>query len=146
MPTNGNGPLPGAETSEGGYNNSAHETKPRPKNAQAAFSHGYCATCGTHDYLRPLHGKRGGPGCCLSCIDKWDAEWACGCADSLRNFPVLPGIGFLTIVADNDAKGAGQDAARACARSWAARGHEVEVLIPTRSVRTSMTLCGGRHE
>jgi phage/plasmid primase-like uncharacterized protein len=56
--------------------------------------------------------------------------WACGCADTLKNFPVLPGIEFLTILADNDAKGAGQGAAHVCAERWADAGREVEVLTP----------------
>jgi hypothetical protein len=45
--------------------------------AQASgFIHGYCAECGKHDYIGPLHGERGGPRCCLLCIGKWDAEHA----------------------------------------------------------------------
>jgi phage/plasmid primase-like uncharacterized protein len=56
--------------------------------------------------------------------------WACGCDDTLRHFPVLPGIEHLTILADNDAKGAGQEAARDCAERWAKAGREVEVLTP----------------
>jgi hypothetical protein len=58
--------------------------------------------------------------------------WACGCADSLRNFPILPGIEFLTILADNDANSAGQDAARDCADRLADAGREAEVLTPTK--------------
>jgi hypothetical protein len=38
------------------------------------FTHGCCSMCGRHEYLRPLHGERGGPMCCLVCIGKWDAE------------------------------------------------------------------------
>jgi hypothetical protein len=38
------------------------------------FAHGACAICGKQDYLRPLHGERGGPHCCLLCIGQWDAE------------------------------------------------------------------------
>jgi hypothetical protein len=56
--------------------------------------------------------------------------WACGCNDNVRNFPTLSGIGHLTVLADNDAKGAGQAAAHACAGRWAAAGREVEVLTP----------------
>jgi phage/plasmid primase-like uncharacterized protein len=56
--------------------------------------------------------------------------WACGCDDNLRNFPTLPGIGHLTVLADNDVKRAGQAAARACAERWAEAGREVEVLTP----------------
>jgi hypothetical protein len=56
--------------------------------------------------------------------------WACGCADNLRNFPVLPGIQHLTILADNDESGAGQAAACACAERWSEEGRDVEVLTP----------------
>ena len=40
----------------------------------SGFTHGYCAMCGKHDCVGPLHGERGGPKCCLLCIGKWDAE------------------------------------------------------------------------
>jgi hypothetical protein len=56
--------------------------------------------------------------------------WATGCADNLRHFPLLPGVEFLTIIADNDASGTGQTAARMCAKRWADAGREAEVLIP----------------
>jgi phage/plasmid primase-like uncharacterized protein len=56
--------------------------------------------------------------------------WATGCDDNVRRFPVLPGVEYLTILADNDAKGAGQEAARDCAKRWAAAGRKAEVLIP----------------
>ncbi|WP_181769657.1 toprim domain-containing protein, partial [Bradyrhizobium sp. UNPA324] len=57
--------------------------------------------------------------------------WACGHADNLRKFPVLSGIEALTILADNDASGTGQDAARECAERWEAADRWVEVLTPT---------------
>jgi len=56
--------------------------------------------------------------------------WACGGDDNIRNFPVLSGIEYLTILADADRSGAGQRAARDCAKRWAAAGREVEILIP----------------
>ena len=56
--------------------------------------------------------------------------WACGSAGNVANFPVLPGIEFLTILADADANGKGQSAARVCAKRWAAAGREVEFSIP----------------
>jgi len=55
--------------------------------------------------------------------------WACGGSDSLRH-PVLSGIESLTILADNDANSAGQDAARDCADRWEAGGRWVEILTP----------------
>jgi hypothetical protein len=36
--------------------------------------HGCCAICSKHDYLMPLHGDKGGPGCCLLCMGAWHAE------------------------------------------------------------------------
>jgi hypothetical protein len=56
--------------------------------------------------------------------------WSLVDADNLQDFPVLPAIEHLTIVADADASNRGQDAARICAKRWAAAGHTVEVLIP----------------
>lgn len=56
--------------------------------------------------------------------------WACGGTDTLRHFPLLSGINSLTIIADNDANGAGQAAARECADRWANDGRWIEVLTP----------------
>ena len=49
----------------------------------------------------------------------------------MRNFPVLDGIEFLTVFADNDENGIGQEAAIACAQRWMEAGREAEVLTPT---------------
>jgi len=57
--------------------------------------------------------------------------WAAGCADNLRNFPVLDGIEFLTVFADNDESGTGQEAAITCAQRWMEADREAEVLTPT---------------
>jgi phage/plasmid primase-like uncharacterized protein len=56
--------------------------------------------------------------------------WACGTAGNLEDFPVLPGIEALTILADNDASGRGQEAAHRCADRWADAGREVTILTP----------------
>ena len=56
--------------------------------------------------------------------------WACASAGNLGAFPVLSGISGLTIIADNDANGAGQSHAQECARRWVDAGVEVEILIP----------------
>jgi hypothetical protein len=56
--------------------------------------------------------------------------WACGCAGNMADFPVLAGIESLTLLVDNDAKNAGQDAAASCARRWLAAGREVIRLTP----------------
>jgi hypothetical protein len=36
--------------------------------------HSTCAKCRQHDYVRPLHGDKGGPFCCVVCIGKHNAE------------------------------------------------------------------------
>jgi hypothetical protein len=56
--------------------------------------------------------------------------WACGSAGTLEAFPVLAGIEALTILADHDASGRGQEAAECCAERWAEAGKEVTVLTP----------------
>jgi hypothetical protein len=59
--------------------------------------------------------------------------WATGSAGMLRDFPVLSGIGGLTILVDNDHSQAGQTAARACAERWATAPTapcEVTLLMP----------------
>jgi putative DNA primase/helicase len=51
--------------------------------------------------------------------------WSTIDAGNLARFPVLAGLGALTIAADNDATGLG--AAEACARAWGAAGVEVYI-------------------
>jgi hypothetical protein len=40
----------------------------------ADYAHDNCAICKKRDYVRPLHGDKGGPLCCLLCQGKWHAE------------------------------------------------------------------------
>lgn len=54
--------------------------------------------------------------------------WACGDADNVRTLPVLPGIEFLTVLADRDL--AGLHAARTCATRWAEAGSRARVQPP----------------
>jgi hypothetical protein len=56
--------------------------------------------------------------------------WAAGCADNVKNLPVLAGIECLTLLVDNDASGKGQRAAAEGARIWVAAGREVIRLTP----------------
>jgi phage/plasmid primase-like uncharacterized protein len=67
--------------------------------------------------------------------------WSLIDATNLKAFPPLPGIEYLTIFSDNDeAKRRpdgtlwcpGPDAAKACAKRWAAAGVDAEVLTPDR--------------
>jgi Toprim domain-containing protein/CHC2-type zinc finger protein len=61
--------------------------------------------------------------------------WALGSASAIKAFPVLGGIEALTILVDHDApdhnsRRAGQEAARTCAKRWAAAGREVRLITP----------------
>ena len=51
--------------------------------------------------------------------------WALGSTSKLIDFPVLGGIETLTILVDNDADGAGQNAAAECSERWLEAGREV---------------------
>ena len=53
-----------------------------------------------------------------------------GAKDILKKLPPLVGVERLIILADNDANGQGQTAARACAGNWRHAGREVVVLTP----------------
>ena len=56
--------------------------------------------------------------------------WSCGSTSIMRTFPVLTGVEALTIIADHDANGAGEHAAKICADRWRASGREVRVFRP----------------
>ncbi len=56
--------------------------------------------------------------------------WAAMDAGNLGAFPVVPGIEALTIIADNDKSGTGQEAASRCAHRWHASGREVRIAMP----------------
>lgn len=60
----------------------------------------------------------------------WQPVWAALTAGGIERFPVLPGIEALAIFADNDESGRGVQAARQCARHWAAAGREVRITYP----------------
>jgi hypothetical protein len=56
--------------------------------------------------------------------------WAAGDAGHIAKFPALPGIDELTILADNDEAGSGQQAAAECEWRWVAADRRVTVLTP----------------
>jgi hypothetical protein len=56
--------------------------------------------------------------------------WALGGTSELKSFPVLSGIEALTILVDNDANGAGQNAAAQCSARWLEAGRDVFRPIP----------------
>jgi hypothetical protein len=72
--------------------------------------------------------------------------WAAGCADGVRNFPVLAGVETITLLVDNDTSGVGQDAAAECARRWDAAGREVLRLTPRKEGVDFNDIVGKRHE
>jgi hypothetical protein len=64
--------------------------------------------------------------------DGWAPIWALGAAGNLASFPVLPGVGSLTIFGDNDDEKTqvGERAAYETASRWRAAGRDVTVYIP----------------
>lgn len=58
----------------------------------------------------------------------WRPVWAATSAGAIARFPLLPGIGALTIFADPD--GAGMRAAEDCAQRWADAGREARLCTP----------------
>jgi putative DNA primase/helicase len=56
--------------------------------------------------------------------------WAVGSAGGIRNFPVLPGIGALSILRETDDQGANEHATNACAERWLAASREVLAVTP----------------
>lgn len=60
----------------------------------------------------------------------WGPVWSALFSGGIAGFPVLGGIDALTIFADHDDNGAGQDAALRCAERWADAGREVIIRTP----------------
>ena len=60
------------------------------------------------------------------------AMWASGNAQGMKDFPVLPAVKVLMLLADNDASNTGQNAAKACADRWVAAGRTVMIVTPRR--------------
>jgi hypothetical protein len=48
----------------------------------------------------------------------------------MKTFPVLNGIDCLTVIADHDASGAGEAAAREVETRWRRAGREARIFIP----------------
>jgi putative DNA primase/helicase len=60
----------------------------------------------------------------------WSPVWAATSAGGIARFPVLAGIEELTIFADADDRGAGVNAALACAERWSQLARRVTILEP----------------
>ncbi|WP_298372686.1 toprim domain-containing protein [Azospirillum sp.] len=58
----------------------------------------------------------------------WAPVWSCVDAGNVGNFPVLHGIGSVTIFADHDP--AGRNAAEKVARVWTAANREARIVLP----------------
>jgi hypothetical protein len=56
--------------------------------------------------------------------------WAIGSAGAIAEFPVLPGVDALTILAETDVNGANARAIATCANRWAAARCEVLIASP----------------
>ena len=56
--------------------------------------------------------------------------WAVGSAGGIRTFPVLPGIGALSILRETDDQGANERAAHTCAARWQKASREVLAITP----------------
>ena len=67
---------------------------------------------------------------CISRGALLQPAWAAGSAGNLESFPILSGIGTLTVLADNDESGRGQQAAKRCAIRWGEAGREMTLFTP----------------
>lgn len=57
--------------------------------------------------------------------------WSTGSTALMKTFPVLAGTNCLTIIADHDATGAGEKAAREVEARWRRAGREATIVMPT---------------
>jgi hypothetical protein len=55
--------------------------------------------------------------------------WSTGSAALMKTFPVLNGIECLTVIADHDASGAGEGAAREVEARWRRAGREARIFM-----------------
>jgi hypothetical protein len=60
----------------------------------------------------------------------WRPVWCALSAGGVEAFPVIDGVERLTIFADADDRGRGQEAARNCASRWYREGRGVDILTP----------------
>jgi Toprim domain len=56
--------------------------------------------------------------------------WSMGSTAQMATFPVLSGFETLTIIADHDPSGAGEEAARVVESAWLLAGREVRIFQP----------------
>jgi hypothetical protein len=63
-------------------------------------------------------------------VSSWPT-WSCLDAGNLGNFPVLNGVDALTIFADHDESGTGQNAAKRTYDRWRAAGKAAAIILPS---------------
>jgi hypothetical protein len=61
-------------------------------------------------------------------VSGWRPVWAATSAGAIARFPLLPGIGFLTVFCDGDE--VGRAAAKVCQRNWVSADRTVRLIIP----------------
>lgn len=67
----------------------------------------------------------------LACMDMgFRPIWAALSAGTIASFPTFAGVEELTVFADDDANGAGLNAARRCAARWSQAAHQVTIAFP----------------
>jgi hypothetical protein len=57
--------------------------------------------------------------------------WALGSVNAVRGFPVLTGVGALSVLAETDDAGASERAAREVGMRWYRAGKSIEIIEPT---------------
>jgi putative DNA primase/helicase len=72
--------------------------------------------------------------------------WALGDKDGIAKFPVLAGIGALTICIDHDGNGEGQKASSLCYDRWTLAGREVRSVIPNKVNADMNDVVAGGHD
>ena len=81
------------------------------------------------DVLEGLHLAEGLESALSAMSKGFRPMWATGSTALMRSFPLLGGIEAISVVADNDANGAGERAAAEVASRWREAGRETHVYL-----------------
>src|ERR1700722_15528583 len=81
------------------------------------------------DVLEGLHLAEGLESALSAMSKGFRPMWAMGSTALMRSFPLLGGIEAISVVADNDANGAGERAAAEVASRWREAGRETHVYL-----------------
>jgi hypothetical protein len=82
------------------------------------------------DVLEGLHIGEGIETCMAARELGLRPTWALGSSSVIPNFPIIPNVEILTLLQENDERGASQRACEACARRWYDAGREAIILTP----------------